>query len=187
MGVFLLLIGTPPEAHVPHSRYIAMTTLLVLLSRGAGVRRGPPRPLVCCAVPIYGACAGTFYGTLGVMVDAASDQAESYGVHGLFVSPRGLVPLISVVLLGIGGLIMTQVSFQVGALAATLPANLAADPFTGVLIGALLLRERIPVDPAHLVGYAVCLAAVLASAIRLAEPATAAQPVPRAGVRMALW
>ena len=68
---------------------------------------------------------------------------------------------------------LTQVSFQVGALGATLPANLAADPFTGVLIGALLLREKLPFDAGHLIGYALCLAAIVFGAVQLAEPATA--------------
>jgi drug/metabolite transporter (DMT)-like permease len=176
VGVFLALVGQPGETHVPMSRYIATTILIVL---GTGM-------VACLLVrtrgrllrgAVYGAAAGTYYGTLGVMVNAASHSAESGGVHGLFVSPRGLVPLIGVALLGVGGMIMTQVSFQVGALAATLPANLAADPFTGVVIGALLLDEHIPLDVGHVIGYALCLAAVLAGAIRLAEPATAPQPV----------
>jgi hypothetical protein len=120
---------------------------------------------------VYGLAAGAYFGTLGVMVDAASDRASAAGVHGLFASARGLVPLVGILLLGIGGIVLTQVSFQVGALAATLPANLATDPFTGVLIGAVLLREHLPLSPQHLVGYGVCLAAVIAGAVQLAEPA----------------
>ena len=98
---------------------------------------------------------------------------------------RGLVPLIGIALLGLGGIVLTQVSFQVGALGATLPANLAADPFTAVLIGALLLREHLPLSAGHLIGYALCLAAVIAGAMRLADPATA--PHPAAGEKQAEW
>jgi hypothetical protein len=175
LGVFLVLIGTPGEGHVPRSRYIAMTVLIVL---AVGL-------LACLAVTgrnaiirgaTYGAVAGAYFGTLGVMVDAASDRASADGWHGLLQTGRGLVPLMGIALLGIGGIVLTQVSFQVGALRATLPANLAADPFTAVIIGALLLREHVPLDAGHLIGYALCLAAVIAGAMQLAGQATAPHP-----------
>jgi drug/metabolite transporter (DMT)-like permease len=177
VGTFLVLIGTPGEAHVPRSRYIALAVLIVL---SVGV-------VACLAVTgrnavirgaTYGAVAGAYFGTLGVMVDAASDVVSSAGVYGLFHTGRGLVSLMGIVLLGLGGIVLTQVSFQVGALAATLPANLATDPFVGVLIGALLLGEHLPLSPAHVVGYALCLAAVIAGAVRLAEPTMAPHPSP---------
>ena len=50
-------------------------------------------------------------------------------------------------------------------------ANTAVDPFTAVLIGAMLLREHIPLSIPHLLGYAACLAVVTAGAIRLARNA----------------
>jgi hypothetical protein len=174
LGVFLVLIGTPGAGVVPGPNHIAVALLAVIITG-----------LVACFAVIgrsaairgatYGLVAGAYFGTLGVMVDAASDRASADGWHGLFVSARGYVPLIGILLLGLGGIVLTQVSFQIGALGATLPANLAADPFTAVLIGALLLREHLPLSAGHLLGYALCLAAVIAGAVQLAEPATAAQ------------
>jgi drug/metabolite transporter (DMT)-like permease len=176
LAVFLVLIGNPHGGEVPRSRPMAMAVLIVL---GFGV-------VVCIAVmkrgtiirgAAYGAIAGTYFGTLAVMVDAASDRVSKAGLHGLISTPRGLVPLAGIALLGLGGIVLTQLSFQVGALAATLPANLAADPLTGVLLGAVLLREYIPTAGADLAAYAVCLAAVIAGTMRLAAPAAAAQAV----------
>jgi drug/metabolite transporter (DMT)-like permease len=184
LGTFLILIGTPGPAQVPRSRYIALTVLIVLI---VGL-------LACLAVtgrnPVirgatYGAVAGAYFGTLGVMVDAASDEVSGAGFHGLLHTGRGLVPLMGIALLGLGGIILTQVSFQVGSLAATLPANLATDPFTAVLIGALLLREHVPFSVAHVIGYTLCLGAVIAGAIRLAEPTMA--PHPAVGHKPAEW
>jgi hypothetical protein len=108
-------------------------------------------------------------------VDACSDRVSKAGFHGLIASSRGLVPLASIALLGLGGIILTQLSFQVGALAATLPANLAADPVTGVVLGAVLLREDVPTDVGHTIGYALCLAAVIVGTLRLAKPAAQAK------------
>jgi drug/metabolite transporter (DMT)-like permease len=174
LAVFLSLIGEPHSGRVPHSRSIAVAVLFVLLVGLA----------ICIAVrkqgsiirgAAYGAVAGTYFGTLAVMVDACSDRVERAGVHGLVATPRGLVPLAGIALLGLGGIILTQLSFQVGALAATLPANLAADPLTGVVLGAILLRETVPTDAWHLAAYSLCMVAVIVGTMRLAQPAAAAQ------------
>ena len=104
-----------------------------------------------------------------MLVDGLSDVYVHRGFMGLISTGRGVIPLIGLIVLGVSGIVLTQVSFQVGQLAATLPANTAADPFAAVLIGALLLREHIPLSIAHLFGYALCLAVVTLGAIRLAR------------------
>ena len=118
------------------------------------------------------------FGALAVMVDAASSRAGRDGLEGLFESPRGLVPLSGIVLLGAAGMTLTQLSFQVGALGATLPANLAADPLAGVLLGVFLLDEQVPFSLGRIMLYLLCLAAIVAGAIRLANPAATPAPTP---------
>jgi drug/metabolite transporter (DMT)-like permease len=169
LAVFLSLIGLPAPGHVPRPRVLTMAIVAVLL---VGV-------LLCLAATgrnrvfrgaVYGAVAGGFFGTHAVMVDAASDRFARGGLHALLGTPRGLVPLVGIVVLGVGGIILTQLSFQIGALGATLPANLAADPLMGVLLGVILLREHIPLSTGHLIAYVLCLVSVVAGAIRLADP-----------------
>jgi hypothetical protein len=168
LAFFLALIGEPASGHVPRPRILAMTIALVLvvsflvsfavMGRGR-IMRGA----------IYGGVAGACFGTVAVMVNAASNRLSRAGVHGLLATPRGLIPIAGMVLVGVGGIVLTQMSFQVGALAATLPANLATDPTTAVLLGVIVLHEHLPVSPWHIVAYLVCLVAVVAGAIRLAE------------------
>lgn len=175
LGVFLILIGQPGAGHVPRARVLGIAVILVLLFGGvlaAAVRR---RGKVVRGA-MYGAVAGMCFGTLAVMVDAASDRAARDGFEGLFESPRGLVPLAGILLLGAGGMILTQLSFQVGALGATLPANLAADPTMAVLLGVVLLREHVPLSIGHVTLYLLCLVTVVAGAIRLANPADEPSP-----------
>jgi drug/metabolite transporter (DMT)-like permease len=170
LALFLALVGDPGETHVPRPRVIGMAVILVLV---VGI-------LLCFVVvvgrnrtvrgAVYGAVAGAYFGTLAVMVDAASGQAGRHGLQSLITTPKGLVPLASIILLGTAGIILTQMSFQIGALGATLPANLAADPLVAVFFGAVLLREHIPLSPGHVAAYVVCLAAVGAGAVRLADP-----------------
>ncbi|MEO6886273.1 MAG: DMT family transporter [Jatrophihabitantaceae bacterium] len=171
LGGFLALVGTPGNGHVPHPHRVAIAVALVLiLVLGATLAVRGLRPVLRGAV--YGGGAGACFGTLAVMVDAASDRVSRSGVHGLFDSPRGFVPLIAMGLVGVGGMVLTMVSFQVGSLSATLPVNLATDPTTAVVFGAILLHERIPTGPLELIGYVVCLLAVIIGAVRLAAPAT---------------
>lgn len=167
LGAFLAIIGRPGEPAVPHSRYLVMTVVIELAAGGLlflAVMRS--RAVVRGAV--YGAVAGAFFGTLGVFVDALSDLASSEGLGAMVTTARGLALDAGILLLGGGGILLTQVSFQVGALAATLPASLATDPLSGVLLGALLLHERIPFSFPHVVGYALCYLAALAGVLRLA-------------------
>jgi drug/metabolite transporter (DMT)-like permease len=169
LGVFLALIGEPGVGHVPRPRVLVMSLVLVLVV-GVGMALLATGRNQVVRGAVYGIVAGGYFGTLAVMVDAASDRASRGGIHGLLATPRGLVPLIGIAVLGVGAIVLTQMSFQVGALGATLPANLAADPLVAVLLGVVLLREHIPLSVGHLAAYLLCLVAVVAGAIRLANP-----------------
>jgi drug/metabolite transporter (DMT)-like permease len=170
LALFLGLIGNPGVERLPSPRVFGVAIGIVL---GAGV--------VLCAFVIgrnrvirgamYGAVAGGYFGLLAVLVDAASSRAADAGWHGLLATGKGLVPLAGIAVLGLGGIVLTQMSFQLGALAATLPANLASDPLTAVLLGAVLLHEHIPHGQWHLLAYLLCVVSVVAGAIRLADPA----------------
>lgn len=175
---FLVLIGRPPPGVLPGARLIAATVaalaaagaLLLLLLR----RRGPT-----VRSAAYGVVAGSFFGLLAVLVDAASTQLGEHGVASLVTTGRGLALLIGIVLLGAAAIALTQLSFQLGQLGTALPASLLADSLTGIAFGAALLREDIPASPGHLAGYAIFLAASLLGAFRLADPAQRSTPTPR--------
>ena len=169
LGVFLGLVGKSSAGHVHRPRDLAMAIALVLATSLVLSLAVTGRNRVIRGA-MFGATAGLCFGTLAVMVDAASDRASDTGLHSLLTGPKGIVPLVGILVLGSAGIVLTQLSFQVGALNATLPANLAVDPVTGVVFGAVLLNERIPTSPVHLVVYAGCFAAVLAGTIRLARP-----------------
>ncbi|MEP6851249.1 MAG: hypothetical protein ABJA87_01065 [bacterium] len=75
-------------------------------------------------------------------------------------------------MIGAASIALTQVAFQAGALAASFPANLAADPVVAVALGALLLYEDVPFSPLTVVAYLLCLAAIVVGGVLLAaDPA----------------
>jgi hypothetical protein len=168
--------------HTPNGTHLAFAVLgvvvvgvaLCLAVRGRGATlRGA----------MYGGVAGACFGTLGVLVNTAAHRLIHRDVHELLTTRSGIVTVSGIVLVGGAGIVLTQISFQVGALGATLPANLVTDPVTAVILGSVLLRERVPTGPGYLLVYVLCVGAVVAGAIRLAAPATA--PIaPRAEARL---
>jgi hypothetical protein len=192
LAVFLTLVGEPHHQRVPHPRWVAITVAAVLVGGAAFcllVIRAGPR----LRGAMYGGVAGAFFGTIAVMIDASADIVGGHhgprhhglrgireqvrgGLDGLLETQRGLIIVVAIALLGVGGIVLTQLSFQVGALAATLPANMVLDPLFGVLLGAVLLRELIPYSPAHIFAYVLCLALIAAGGIRLAKPAIETVP-----------
>ncbi|MGN6605506.1 MAG: hypothetical protein ACTHMS_00655 [Jatrophihabitans sp.] len=193
LAVFLSLAGEPHHQRIPHPHWVIIAVSSVFVG-GVLISLAVRTAGSSVKGAVYGGVAGAWFGTIAVMIDASSDvigghhhsshhrgfrgfrDSVEHGVHGLIATERGLVLVASIVVLGLGGVVLTQMSFQVGALGATLPANMVVDPLFGVLLGALLLHEFIPVSPWHILAYVLCLALIAAGGIRLAQPAIEAVP-----------
>jgi drug/metabolite transporter (DMT)-like permease len=117
----------------------------------------------------YGGVAGAWFGLVGVLLNGVATIWQDHGLHA-FGHAQGLVPLVGLLLVGALAMTLTQVSFQVGALGASFPANESAAPVVAVLLGALLLHERVPISALSVLGYLVALAVVVLGTIRLANP-----------------
>lgn len=179
LGVFFVLLGTPGEGHDPDPGAILATVAIALVAGAALcalVRRLGPT----LRAGVYGGVAGGWFGTVGVLLNGAATQYTDHGLRGL-LHAAGLAPLLGIAVLGVLGMTLTQVSFQVGALAASFPANKSVDPVTAVVLGAVLLHEHVPADAIHVLVYLLCLAAIVAGAVRLAAPGPSGASEPAAG------
>jgi drug/metabolite transporter (DMT)-like permease len=167
LGVFFVLLGVPGKGDDPDPWAIVVTVVVALVAGGAlcGLVSGQAATL---RAGVYGGVAGAWFGTVGVLLNGAATQFTDHGLHGLF-QPAGLVPLLGAAVIGVLGMTLTQISFQVGALAASFPANKSADPVAAVVLGAVLLHEKVPSGATHIAAYLLCLAAVTAGAVRLAS------------------
>lgn len=171
---FLLLVGDPGRARLlpaPASATLAASSL----AAAAVVMLAARLASVAMRAVIFGSVSGGLFAVVAVLIDVTS-QALARDGWGALDDPRGLVPLVGVLVVGAAAMTITQLGFQLGHLGASFPALLATDPLIAVLLGVGLLGERIPLDLAHLAGYLVALVAVVAATVGLANPQRA--PVP---------
>ncbi|UQX88902.1 DMT family transporter [Jatrophihabitans telluris] len=165
---FFALLGEPHRGRIIATAPAAWTAGLALVAGLALLLAMRHRAPVPRAVG-FGVVAGCWFGVVSVLVEAVSVVWIAEGLEG-FGDPRGLIPLVAVVVLGGGGYLLVQVGFQLGPLAASFPANLILDPVVAVVLGAVLLGEQIPLGGVKGLGYLACLAAVSWGAVRLARP-----------------
>jgi hypothetical protein len=177
LAAFFVLLGTPGDGRDPKPSAVVVTVVVVVLAGAAlcavVARQGPS-----LRAGVYGAVAGAGFGTVGVLLNASANEFSDHGLRGLLTHQAGLAPLLGVVVMGVLGMTLTQISFQVGALAASFPANKSADPVAAVLLGAILLHEHVPAGAGYVLAYLVCLAAIGAGAVRLAAPSPASEAEP---------
>jgi hypothetical protein len=166
LTAFFLILGTPAQSHVLHRRHALIAAIIALAAGGLACLWGHRRSAPVRAA-VYGAVAGGWFGLVGVLLDASITTWRARGFEG-FAHASGFAPVLGVIVVGALSIILTQVSFQVGTLGASFPANLAAAPVVAVILGATLLREHVPSGTPYIVGYAACLVAIIFGSIQLA-------------------
>jgi hypothetical protein len=167
LALFFILLGNPgPADLLAPGRAIETAVVIVVLGAAAllAVRRGAS----AVQAATYGAVSGAWFGFVAVLMDAASTARHHAGLQ-VFTRAEGLVPLVILLALGAVSIALTQVAFRAGSLAASFPANLAADPVIAVVLGAALLHENVSTTPWRVAVYLLCLLAVLFGAVRLAR------------------
>jgi len=167
LGAFFLVVGDPgaggPLSPAPAAVAIGAAVIFGGALCGAVRRRSAP-----VRAAVYGGVAGASFGLVGVLLDATARTWQDAGLDG-FRAPAGWLPLAGVLIVGALALILTQVSFQVGALSASFPANEATAPLVAVALGAALLHEKVPGSLPAFAAYTGCLACIVVGTIWLAR------------------
>jgi drug/metabolite transporter (DMT)-like permease len=166
LAVFFVLLGDPGSGRRLPPGAAAVTGLLALVVGGAvcaAVRGSPAR----VRAVVFGAVAGAGFGVVGVLLNATAQVFDHDGFSGLFAR-AGLVPLVALIVVGAAAMTLTQVSFQIGELSASFPANEAAAPVVAVILGGALLHEHVPLSPVLAAAYVACLVVVVVGTVRLA-------------------
>jgi drug/metabolite transporter (DMT)-like permease len=166
LGVFFVLVGDPGVGDGISTRMTVFLFAGFTVAGGLALLAVRGRsPLLVAAG--YGTVAGAWFGFVAVLMDAITTGWQAHGLH-LLATTHGWALVVAAAVLGAASVTLTQAAFQVGALSASFPGNLAADPVVAVLLGGVVLHENVPASALHLVLYAACLAAIVLGAIRLA-------------------
>lgn len=154
------VIASETEMLVAGSLFVALITIAILATlRAADTLKGM----------VLGGAAGIAWGVMAAYVNAADSVVQRRGFWSLVTTVEGLIPTLAVAIFGIAGTVLMIQSFRVGSIATTMPVNLIADPLSAVVLGVMLLDQRIPHSGPDLVVYAACTLVVGAGLIQLAS------------------
>lgn len=122
---------------------------------------------------LLAAAAGVLYGLQDVLT--RSSLLELNSGSGVFDDwqPYAL-PIVAVV-----GLLLNQSAFDAAPLQISLPATTAAEPITGIVLGAVIFSERLRVTPEALAGEVAGLVAMVAGIMILGRSPILAKPARR--------
>jgi len=138
--------------------------MLVVLARRLRAGRGP----------LLGLAAGVGGGVTAAFLQAFALEVGRRGWAASVVHWQ----LWALVVAGGATLGLSQLAFSSGDLAHSLPALAVADPVTGVVIGAVVLGQRLPTAPLVLAGEAASLV-VMAVGVVVLAPAALREPAAR--------
>jgi drug/metabolite transporter (DMT)-like permease len=113
---------------------------------------------------LFGVAVGVIYAGTAALLKEVSDI--------LARSPMDVLlswQLYAVIVLGIGGVILTQVGFRAGPITASLAATTVVDPLVAILLGVAVFGEEIGAGPARATVLAILLIALVISTVQLAR------------------
>ena len=147
-GVGIFLASSQPSAgrsDAPAEVWVLAFGLVALISAAAlvaGRRSGRRAGTASLAV-----AAGTVFGLTAAVTLSMTRQLRFNGVISMLTNWQPWV----LICLGIAGLMLSAKAYQAGDLAASLPIMDTVEPLSGVLLGTLVLGERLAASPPRLV------------------------------------
>lgn len=114
---------------------------------------------------LLGTAVGIIYAATAALLKALTDIATTHGLLQVVSSWQ----LYCVVALGAVGLLLNQLTFQAGPIAAGLAATAAIDPLLSIVVGVLVYDERISRGPGGGVVLVVLVVALALAVVQLAR------------------
>ncbi len=131
---------------------------------------GRTRTRAQTAAALLGIAVGVIYAGTAALLKAVSDVVARSPLHVLLTWQ-----LYTVVVLGLAGVLLTQIGFRAGPITASLAATTVVDPLIAIVLGVTVFDEQIGTGAARAAVLAVLLVVLVFSAVQLArQPAVAA-------------
>ncbi|MCM6774684.1 DMT family transporter [Nocardia sp. CDC159] len=164
LAVFLI-VGDPTEgsAGAPGRRWaLPLAILVALIAIGVAVVAVVRSPALRAL--LLGACAGLLFGIAAALTEHVT---ELFG-HGLGAVLASWQPY-ALAATGLLGLYLQQRGYQVGPLAASLPAFTVAEPLGAAFLGITVLDERLRSGPVGTVFVGIAVLVMCVAAVRLSR------------------
>jgi drug/metabolite transporter (DMT)-like permease len=160
----------------PTSDWIA--AYLVIAAVCVGILLFGRRGGISAKAAIYGTVAGILYGVSAVLMKPVVERLHADGFEQVLANWQLWVMAVT----GIGGFYLQQISLSVGRLAPSVATVSVANPVVSILLGALVLQERLDrTPPWHAVVAIGALAVALLGAVIIASAEEEASDAEKTG------
>lgn len=164
LGGFVALTATGPTAAAADRLPAVVAGVGVLVATAGCVALGRSVSSRGGAAALLGAGVGIVYAATAALLKALTDIATSHPLH-LLVAWQTYLTIVA----GAVGLLLNQLAFQAGPLAASLPATAAVDPLVSIVLGLAVFDEHVRDTVAGGAVPSVLLAAVVVCIVQLAR------------------
>jgi hypothetical protein len=164
LGGFLSIAtaGLPPSNEPADPGPAVIAGVLAALAAGSLVLAAR-RTRSARSATMLGIATGVAFAFTATLIKACTRVLSAHGPLGLAVSWQ----LYGLIAVGVCGLVLNQLSYQAGPLAASLPAITVIDPLVAVLLGVTVYDENLRHSPLALLGELISLAVLAYSTILL--------------------
>lgn len=153
---------------------VAGVVSLVAVSRVFSARKWRSRR----AAAMLGVAVGAIYAGTAALIKVCGNIVSAQGVPALLTT----WPLYALLVAGASGLLLAQMAFQAGPLAASLPATATADPLVSVLLGVVVFDEQLRTGAGAVLLTLVSLIALCAAVAALSQVRAVAEQPPMENV-----
>lgn len=137
---------------------VVIVTVCVVVARARRHSKGGRS-----SAALLGVAAGVVYACTAALIKSCT---HVLGVHGVVALLTTWQPYVLIVAGGLG-LLLAQMAFQAGPLAASLPATAMVDPLASVLLGLVIFHEHLRGDPLSVVLSVLSLGVMAVAVVRL--------------------
>lgn len=168
LGLFGLLRSLPSShlTNVPSVGAVLLMVLAILAIVAVPTvisHHAPGRPRAL----LLAAAAGTSFGLTAVLVRALLLLARRSGT-----APAVVTVSIAIAVIGSAGYLLLQSAYRAGHFAASVATTMATNPLVAVVVGSILLHEKLPADAGHLISMGATALLILAGiALLVRSPA----------------
>lgn len=168
LGVFVL-VGKPEPGGFEPTPTSWIVVAAICLPLVVGCIAGAARSLGDRRAVLLAVAVGVMFGLVALFTKLCTHRVETGGFAALLTSPT----LYLLMIVATVGTVLQQSAFHAGSLQTSVPAMLVLEPIVAVLLGILVLGEKLTVHGPAIVVLPLAIGAMFAGTVALARDSAA--------------